>query len=582
MIYVPFRVALLAGVTVFTSVASAQSLPDVPRNRTLISQGWDLYNQVPSPNNLSPYNGILLHERNSLHYTVNEMLFYTNHNTNEIIPWQAKSLAYSADYKQLTITLRDGVKWSDGQKFTADDVAFTFNMLSAAAPDMVFSSAIKEWVAKTEVVDPLTVRITLTKPGPRWAEDFLATGQTTRFIVVPKHIWEGKDPKTFGDFDLAQGWPVGTGPYKVVRSDTGAIVFDRRPEWWAVETGLVKSMPAPERVIYRPATAEAMPQLFAGNEIDMGRALPVGAFEAARARNSNLVSWQKQGPVWGAPDGCQLSIAFNTQAPPFDDVSVRQAVASIVDRDQISDLSYEGAWPPALGPFSDLPGVHAYSDQIDSILKSAGTKPDKTRAATLLTGRGFTRGSDGKWQLPGGKPWPVTILSQQSDPIAPVLARQLQAAGFDALFNGAQDSAYFQALTSGAYGMAIYDHCGSLYDPWQTLEHFHSKYAAPPGKNVASVRTLTRYANPDYDKLIDTMEARQPSSTDPAYMALVKQATEILLRDMPEVSLIGEAHAVTFNTTYWIGWPNAADPYIAPYQAWEGFARVLDHLKPAK
>ena len=238
--------------------------------------------------------------------------------------------------------------------------------------------------------------------------------------------------------------------------------------------------------------------------------------------------------------------------------------------------------PPAPGPFSGFPGMRAYTDQIAAVLKPAGAKPDKARAAALLAGRGFTRGSDGKWQLPGGKPWPVTILTQQSDPIAPVLARQMQAAGFDAVFSGAQDTAYFQALTSGAYGMAIYDHCGSLYDPWQTLEHFNSKYAAPAGKDVPGVRTLTRYANPEYDKLINAMEARQPSPGDAEYMALVKGATEILLRDVPQVALIEEVHAVTFNTTYWTGWPSAADPYISPYQAWEGFARVLDHLRPVK
>ena len=68
--------------------ALAQNLPDVLRDRTLISQGWDFYNQVPSPANFSPYAGVLLHQRNSLHYTVNEMLFYTNHNENKIIPWQ--------------------------------------------------------------------------------------------------------------------------------------------------------------------------------------------------------------------------------------------------------------------------------------------------------------------------------------------------------------------------------------------------------------------------------------------------------------------------------------------------------------
>ena len=562
--------------------AAGQSLPDVPRNRTLISQGWDYYNQVPTPTNLSPYNGILLHERNDLHYTVNEMLFYTNHNTNEMIPWQASGLKISPDFRELTITLRDGVKWNDGEAFTADDVVFTFDMLRHSAPDMVFSSAIKEWVASAEAVDAHTVLVKLTKPGPRWAEDFLATGQTTRFIVVPKHIWQGKDPRSFGDFDLAKGWPVGTGPYKVVRSDSGSIVFDRLPHWWAVESGFVKAMPAPERVIYRPATPEAMPQLFSGNEIDMGRALPTGAFEAARARNPKLVSWAAKGPVWGAPDGCQPSVAFNVQTAPYDDVSVRQAIAAAVDRDQIADLSYEGAAPVALGPFSSFPGVKNYLAQMDDILKPAGAKPDRAKAEKLLTAKGFSRGADGKWQLPGGKPWPVTILTPQGDPVGPVLARQLQAAGFDAVFRPAQDSAYFDALMSGDFGTAIYDHCGSLYDPWQTLEHFNGKYAAPVGKKVPGVRTITRYSNPEYDALINQMEARTPSARDADYMGLVRKATAILLRDVPQIALTEEVWAVTFNTTYWKGWPSAADPYISPYQAWEGFALVMQHLQPVQ
>ena len=103
--------ALLAGAGV--EIAAAQDIANVPRNRTLISQGWDFHNQVPSPNNFSPYAGVLLHQRNSLHYSVNEMLFYTNHNTNEIIPWQAESFAYSADFKEIALKLRDGVTWRD-------------------------------------------------------------------------------------------------------------------------------------------------------------------------------------------------------------------------------------------------------------------------------------------------------------------------------------------------------------------------------------------------------------------------------------------------------------------------------------
>src|SRR5690606_9723563 len=296
-----------------------------------------------SIDNFNPYAAVLLHQRNSLHYTVNEVLFYTNHNTNETTGWQAESYSYNDDFTEVTIKLREGVKWSDGEAFDAEDVAFTFDMLKAAAPDLLFSSAIAEWVESAEVVDPLTVRVKLTKPGPRWAADFLATGQSTRFVVVPKHIWEGQDPKTFGNYDPAKGWPVGTGPYKLVKADASSLFYDLRDEWWAVDTGLVQAMPRPERIVYAPATAEAMPPLFATNQIDMGRSIQPGQFEAIRVQNPALIAWNKEGPVWGTPDGCIFAIRFNHQTPPFDSVSLHHAINAAIDRTQVVNLAYEGS-----------------------------------------------------------------------------------------------------------------------------------------------------------------------------------------------------------------------------------------------
>ena len=573
--------ALAVGIAATAFTVQAQDLRAVPRNRTMITQGWDPYNQVPSPTNLSPYNGVLLHQRNSLHYTVNEQLFYINHVTNELIPWQASGYQYNSDFTELAVTLRDGVKWSDGRPFTADDVVFTLRMLRAAAPDMVLSSSIKEWVASEEATDPLHVRIHLTKPGPRWARDVLATGQTTRFVVVPKHIWDGRDPRSFGFFDIAQGWPVGTGPYQVVRSDTAAIVFDRRDSWWAKDTGLAAALPAPERIIYRPATANSWPQLFTNNDIDMGHAIPVGSLEAAMARNPGIKSWNTSGPVWGTSAGCTLRLAINNQAAPFDVTAVRQAIAALVDRQQIVDLAFEGSAPPALAPFSSLEGMRAYTVPLKDVIEAGAGRPDRARADTLLTGAGFKRGNDGKWRQPDGTPWTVTILTQASDPIGPIVARQFQAAGIDTVFRPTQDTGYFESLTAGTYSLAVASHCGSLYDPWQTLEHFHSKYSAAPGSRISNIRAITRYANPEMDSLLNRMEARQPSPKDPDYMDLVRQATELLFRDMPQVTLAEEFHPITWNTTNWTGWPTAKDAYVAPFQAWEGFALVIHHLKPA-
>jgi peptide/nickel transport system substrate-binding protein len=323
-----------------------------------------------------------------------------------------------------------------------------------------------------------------------------------------------------------------------------------------------------------------MAQLFTSGEIDMGRALHVGAFEAARQRNPNLVSWNTRGPVWGVSAGCTHRVVFNNQSAPFDKAEVRRAVAAAINREQIADLAWEGSAPVVYAPFASYDGMKAYTRQLDAQIREAVGKPDVARAQAMLTAAGFTRGPDQRWRMPDGQPWQVTINTQQGDPIGPVVARQMQAAGIDTVFKPMADAQYFDALAGGTYNAAVFVHCGSLYDPWQTLEHFHSKYAPAAGTRAPNLRAITRYRNPELDALLDRMEARRPSSTDADYMALVREATAIVMRDMPQVSVTEEMHTLTMNTTHWTGWPSAADPYVAPFPAWDGFALVIHRLKP--
>lgn len=561
---------------------SAQDVPEVPRNRTLISQGWDFHNSVPSPDNFNPYSGShLLHQRNNLHYTISEQLVWTNHVSNESIPWLAESLEYNDDFTEITIRVRDGATWSDGHPFTAEDVAFTLGMLKDASPNLLMSNIIDEWVESATAVDPLTVIVTLTKPGPRWAQDYIATGQAARFVVVPKHIWEGEDPLTFTNYDPARGLPLGTGPYELVKADSNSLFFDLRDEWWALDAGLVERMPLIERIVYVPATQESMPQLYATNQVDMGRSIQPGAFEAIQFQNPNLQAWNETGPVWGSSAGCIISVRFNSQRGPFTDPALRRAVSHAIDRDQLVMLAYEGGNPRSILPFSQVASVQAYVDQL-VLPEGYGQGPDLDQLAEIMQEAGYVKNAEGIWAGADGTALQLDLQVAQGNPAGPVLSQQLQTAGFDTVFRAQQNNALSAAVLSGNFEMEINTHCGSQYDPWQTLEHYHSKYVAEEGQNSANNRSPYRYANPELDALLDQMETMQPSPDNPDYVALVQAATDIFLEDMPEIPLAEENHTQPFSNTYWRGWPSAADPYVSSFIAWEGFARVIHTLEPAQ
>ena len=138
-------------------------------------------------------------------------------------------------------------------------------------------------------------------------------------------------------------------------------------------------------------------------------------------------------------------------------------------------------------------------------------------------------------------------------------------------------------MQTGNFDTMVFVHCGSLSEPLETLKDYHSKYARPLGEAIPNLIAGSRYSNPEYDAIIDKMEGMVADpNPDSEYMKLAVQALEIALRDIPQIDLLEEFHVVTFNNTYWTGWPSAADPYVAPYTPWEAFNLVIHNLKPAQ
>ncbi|HEY3080256.1 MAG TPA: ABC transporter substrate-binding protein [Chloroflexota bacterium] len=558
---------------------------DVPRNRTLIITPWGPRPDITNPQNYHIYQTGVGHQREIGDKTIFEALMYTNLNTGEVVPWQAESFQYNENFTSITVKLRQGVTWSDGQPFTSQDVKYTLEMLRDNAPELTYSTIYKEWLKNVDTPDDKTAVINLNKPGPRWFQYNLALGHENHQVILPAHIWKDKDPKTFTNFDLEKKWPIGTGAYRLVASSAQQQVYDRRDDWWGAKTGFMP-LPEPQRIILITAASdEVAGQMYIGNKLDSGLALQVGTFRAAKEKNPKLRSWNAQGPVWGAPDGCVYTFYMNNAKEPWNNRDVRLAVNYAINRQDVSTLGYEGSNYPVAAPFSGYMSKRWVTGKVKQTLdKYDRMKVDQGQVDQHMQTAGFAKNADGKWAK-NGEVLKVSVRGSLGfAPMAPPIAGSLRRAGFDAVeqIEPSGSTALGDDWTTGKQDTMFSIHCGSIADPFDTLKDLHSKYSAPIGTKCPYGQ-CTRYSNPEYDKIINELEAIPPAGPDnEKYSDLITRALEIYQTDMPEIPMVEELWVITFNDTYWTGWPGAQDPYVAPYPPWEAWRLIIHRLKPAQ
>src|SRR5687768_4447170 len=137
----------------------------------------------------------------------------------------AESFELADDLKSITFTLREGLKWSDGEPLTADDVVFTYDYIKKfPALDFISVSALLESVEK---VDERTVRFNLIEPNSLIANTLVG------MPIVPEHIWSTiEDPVTFANEN-----PVGSGPLTEITRFTPQVYEQcRNPHYWDAAT----------------------------------------------------------------------------------------------------------------------------------------------------------------------------------------------------------------------------------------------------------------------------------------------------------------------------------------------------------
>jgi len=276
----------------------------------------------------------------------------------ELIPMLAEDWSFSDDNLEVTLHLREGVTWHDGEPFTSDDVVFNFEEIMPLEP---FGAPLVENIASIDAPDENTVVLTMTSEyGP------LLETLATQFML-PKHVYEGSDYLTHE----ANFAPTGTGPYVFDEFVSGEYVtVVKNTDWWGGDV-------AADRVIFRIIVdGEARALSFFSGEVD-----------------TTTVSTTRLGEVEADPDLRQtdggefpswIYFAMNARSEPLDDPEVRKLIYSAIDRERITEIAINGLGssattflPPAMEwaqhPDIDFDELFPFDvDRINAGLDAAG------------------------------------------------------------------------------------------------------------------------------------------------------------------------------------------------------------------
>lgn len=469
---------------------------------------------------------------NDLQHLVYDSLFWSQAKADPE-PWLAESAVSSDDDRVWTVTVREGITWHDGEPFTVEDVAFTFDYYKQQAgasgryAHHVFDVPAYE---RSEIVDDRTIRLFFSDPAPQFK---IMPGAD--LPIIAEHVFGGvTEPGT-----MTTDLPVGTGPFRVVD-----IQPDQRYRLEANKDyfkGEVKVDQLELVIIKDPASA--FTALRTGDVDMVERNVPPELVDQLRGEDGIVLA-----------EGTRLEssqLSFNARKPPFDDALVRKGISLGIDLDAVVDTVLLGNGRAGRDTYLHPDSPWAVDD--------ADHEFDPEAAAAMLDEAGFaTVGSDGVRTGPEGERLELNVLVSSFDPLeirtTQLIASQLEPLGVKlnvepldpATLRQRRQAAPGEIPGFDAYVSNIESH--AHVDPDALYYFFHSP--GPRGFGGA----ITGYTNTDYDAIVE--EAAVASNDD--RRVLLADAQEVLARDIPMQVLWYPDGIWAFREDAYDGW--IADP----------------------
>src|ERR1017187_5270996 len=472
-------------------------------------------------------------------------------------PILATGYSWSNAGKTLTLTIRPGVKWSDGTPFSASDVAFTFNMIRTSKGLQTDGTPVP-----VSATAPSPTQAVLTFSQPEYANLFLI-GQT---FIVPQHIWSKVNPATFTDPS-----PVGTGPYVLDKFSAQGFTLKKNPAYWNASAVQVPEISYPAyNQNFNIVSPLASGQIdYAGNDIANVQSVYL-------AKSSDNHTWFPSAPYLTANN--VVSLIFNVTKAPLNDPAVRKAVSYGINRQQLSSQGETGYELPETSTSGLLlPGANSFlSPSLANNLPAAG---DAARVSSILTADGYAK-SGGKWTKNG-----KTISFAIADPIpysdyyldAQDIAHQLDAIGFNVTVDGIGNPTVWSGdVTNGTFDAAIH-WCNQgpgpfyIYDSW-----LDDSLTAPVGQPAAD--DLGRFKSPAAQAAFAQYAGSNSTSVQ---QAAIMKLEAIMDSQVPVAPLLNGADWYEYSTRDYVGWPSASNPYMNPTTNSPYIEETILQLKPA-
>ncbi|AHH94565.1 ABC transporter substrate-binding protein [Kutzneria albida] len=544
-------VLVLAGALALTGLAACGGGAKQANTGAVLNVGMP---NGPQTNNSNPF--IVSSAAFSLGYRrmIYEPLVMTNavRVTEPGKPWLATKWDWSENYHKLVLTIRDGVKFSDGQPMTAEDVAYTFQLLKDN-PGLNYDALRLGGIS----VSGNQVTLTFDK------SQFVNQVKILRTFVVPKHVWSKvANPTT----DTVAN-PVGTGPYTLKSFTPQTVTLTVRDSYW-------QDLPKVKELRYTSYNDNNAQTTALGNGSCEWSFTFIPNYKAVYTSKD-----PEHFKLWFPAMLAVHGLWFNTERKPFDNPVLRRAMSMVVNRDDIFNQGEAGYFYPKADNVTGIP-TPAGDSFIAPEYQGKTMKVDIAGAKKLLTDNGFRYQGDTLLDTTG-KPVTLTLSNPSgwSDYITDleILRDNFAKIGITATVDKANQDAWLKAVDTGNFDAVMHwtNDGATPYDLYQNI--MDASLYKPVGTGGVS-GNYGRFSSPEGTQ---ALQRYAEAADDAGRAAALATVQKIMVEQQPVIATSAANAGGEYSTRNWVGWPDEQNPYGPAQPTLINALDIVLHLKPA-